>query len=140
MPKRKLSRQKSANQSVSQKSSTRINQANQIPYISTYIPERMRTGYYNRAYTGRLHGPHRAHTVLDQRRREERDALVESNDPGKYTREYQRQLAAEVRSARLLRMECERRKARREVLHASGHAGSKQKYPNRKPAGRKIKC
>lgn len=40
---------------------------------------------------------------------------------------------------RLLR-ECERRKARREVLHASGHAGSRKRYRVRKAPGPKGIC
>lgn len=36
--------------------------------------------------------------------------------------------------------ECQRRKARREVLHAKGHAGSKKRYSQRRPPGRTIDC
>lgn len=70
------------------------------------------------------------------RQRQARDAFVESQAAGKFTPEYQRQLAQEVRSARLI---CERRKARREVLHATGHAGTRKRYANRKPP-EKTKC
>lgn len=40
---------------------------------------------------------------------------------------------------RLLK-ECERRKARREVLHATGKSGARKRYTDRKPAGPAIDC
>lgn len=50
-----------------------------------------------------------------------------------------RAIRDEAERKRLL-AECERRKARREVLHASGHAGSKKRYPGRAKPGQRIDC